>query len=111
MGTFSKACDTGDVRTAHEEFQKYVASGDYIPKVKVFAAVDFFEKQGAWEEAGQTVLSLVKRGIEAQLIGRLKCVSNILENSRPELVKEVGDALKLETKKKFKVFKKPTASE
>jgi hypothetical protein len=59
----------------------------------------------AWEDGGQTVLALVKRGLESQLLRRVHCISNILENSKPEVVKEIADAMKPETMKRFRAIR------
>lgn len=112
LETFTKACENGDARTASEEFQKYLATGGYVPVVKVCAAIDFFKDQKAWDEGSQTILAVVKRGLESHLPRRMVCVTGILENSKPEVVKEIGAAMKPETRRKFKkIFKREAVEE
>jgi hypothetical protein len=85
---------------------KFIKSGSYVPAVKAFTALDFFEKKEAWEEAGQTLLLLIERGLGMQLMRRFNCINNIFEHSQPELLKQAAQAMKPEVRKKFKMDSK-----
>jgi hypothetical protein len=103
LSVFTKAVEAKDVATAFEEFSKYVAADKFIPPTNVSVALDFFEENKAWDEATKAIALLLRRGLDSQLYRRHRCVCNILDNTKPEVVRELAEHMKPDTKKKFKI--------
>ena len=103
LSTFSKAVETNDVATAFEEMSKYIVSDKYIPNIKIKIALEFFEKNQAWEEASKTIALLLRRKLEGQVLSAFKCVGNVLDHSKPEVVKELAELMNPESKKRLKI--------
>jgi len=103
LSVFTKAVEAKDVATAFEEFSKYVAADKFIPGTNVSAALDFFEENKAWDEATKAIALLLQRGLDGQLYRRHRCVCNILDHTKPEVVRELAEHMKPDTKKKFRI--------
>ena len=102
LAPFEKAIEAKDIRTAYEEFSNYLASGKFIPVGKAHIAIEFLARQEAWEEGAQLYLGLLKRRIS--LKSRHQSITKILENSKPEIVKEIHDGMQPDERRKFKIF-------
>ena len=94
LSAFTKSVEAKDVATAFYEINNYLTLDKFIPPSTAQLAIEFFEKSQAWEEGGKILVALLKRNMDVVIARRRNSTVNIISNLKPELRKEVDEAMK-----------------